>query len=130
MGADSAAARPDEGGATAARIAADKKVASQLASAGAPKGPARSDVTDPAEEIAGTRAPKICRMASDGSDGRSGTAMVRTARVPPCGRAPEAWPGTLVFSSAVRSLCTALRPTHTALVREGGVSSLLGVLSI
>ena len=56
MGADSAVARPDEGGATAARIAADKKVASQLASAGAPKGPARSDVTDPAEEIAGTRA--------------------------------------------------------------------------
>ena len=56
MGADSAAARPAEGGATAARIAADKKVASQLASAGAPKGPARSDVTDPAEEIAGTRA--------------------------------------------------------------------------
>ena len=64
MGADSAAARPDEGGATAARIAADKKVASQLASAGAPKGPARSDVTDPAEEIAGTRAPEADAVVS------------------------------------------------------------------
>ena len=50
MGADSAphAASPSaKGGATAARVAANKKVASALASAGAPKGPSKSDVTDP-----------------------------------------------------------------------------------
>ena len=49
MGADSAphASPSAKGGATAARVAANKKVASALASAGAPKGPSKSDVTDP-----------------------------------------------------------------------------------